>query len=86
MVDYPDDEEHNHHYVVLTVDEDRMGLGRDQLVEILHSENVLARRYFHPGIHRMPPYAHLGAPELPVTEQLCDTVLVLPQGGGVRAA
>ena len=32
------------------------GISRDELVQILQAENVLARRYFYPGCHRMEPY------------------------------
>ena len=34
-------------------------LDRDQLVAVLRAENVLARKYFWPGCHRMEPYASL---------------------------
>ena len=32
------------------------GRVRDDLVAALHAENVLARRYFYPGCHRLEPY------------------------------
>ena len=50
---------------------------------MLVAENVLARRYFYPGCHRMEPYlsdAKTAATLLPVTERLADTVLALPTG------
>lgn len=76
----------NFHYLVLEVDSERAGLGRDELVRILHAENVLARRYFHPGCHRMEPY-RTQRPDagrgLPVTEALSTRTLVLPAGGAV---
>jgi dTDP-4-amino-4,6-dideoxygalactose transaminase len=85
----PYDEQHrsNYHYVVTTVSDDS-GLTRDELVDVLHAENVMARRYFFPGVHRMEPYrsrfphAHL---LLPATEQVCRQVLVLPTGTAVNA-
>lgn len=81
------DERHrcNYQYVVATVGGDS-ALTRDELVQVLHAENVMARRYFFPGVHRMEPYrsyfphAHL---LLPVTEQVCRQVLVLPTGTAV---
>lgn len=81
------DERHrsNYHYVVATVGDDS-SLSRDELMEVLHAENVIARRYFFPGVHRMEPYksyfphAHL---LLPHTEQVCRQVLVLPTGTSV---
>ena len=77
----------NYQYVVITVDREA-ALARDELVEVLHAENVIARRYFYPGVHRMEPYrscfpdAHL---HLPRTERLCAQVLVLPTGTSVSA-
>jgi dTDP-4-amino-4,6-dideoxygalactose transaminase len=56
------------------------------LKEILWAENVLARRYFYPGCHRMEPYASTMpnvAGRLPVTERLARRVLVLPTGTSV---
>jgi dTDP-4-amino-4,6-dideoxygalactose transaminase len=57
-------------------------------MEVLRAENVLARRYFHPGCHRMEPYASEapGAYDcLRETERLASRVLVLPTGTGVSA-
>ena len=74
---------HNHHYVVAEVDERAAGLSRDELVAALRFENVLARRYFHPGCHRMAPYDELfpeAGRSLPVTEALARRVMVLPTG------
>lgn len=72
----------NYQYVVCEVDPQAFGLGRDELHAVLQAENVMARRYFQPGIHRCPPY--LGRPELqrelPVTERLCERVLQFPIG------
>jgi dTDP-4-amino-4,6-dideoxygalactose transaminase len=79
-------ERHNRQYVILEVDQDEFGMSRDDLVRVLHSERILARRYFHPGCHRMEPYRtlfpHAGA-LLPVTETVCRRVFVLPTGTGV---
>lgn len=76
----------NYQYVVMEVDAHELGLTRDQLVSVLHAENVLARRYFYPGVHRMEPYRSY-YPEtrqsLPETEALAGRVLVLPTGAGV---
>jgi dTDP-4-amino-4,6-dideoxygalactose transaminase len=73
----------NYQYVVVEVDEVVAGISRDHLVEALHAENVLARRYFFPGCHRMAPYRsyfpHAGL-LLPETERVCRRVMVLPTG------
>jgi dTDP-4-amino-4,6-dideoxygalactose transaminase len=53
---------------------------------VLHAENVLARRYFHPGCHRLDAYRdHDGVPAagLPATEDLAARVLVLPTGTAI---
>src|SRR5262249_57013735 len=76
----------NYQYVVLEIDETVTQITRDQLLEVLHAENILARRYFHPGCHRMEPYRsgpRLQVDHLPVTELLCRRVLVLPTGTAV---
>lgn len=76
----------NWQYAVLTVDERLFGLTRDELLSVLEAENVLARRYFHPGCHRMLPYSRQfpnKGRRLPVTESLSERVLVLPTGEAV---
>jgi dTDP-4-amino-4,6-dideoxygalactose transaminase len=73
----------NYQYVVVEVDAQQAGLSRDELVTVLQADNVLARRYFSPGCHRMEPYCSdpLTAPRpLPVTERLAENVLALPTG------
>lgn len=74
----------NHQYVVVEVDAEA-GATRDELMALLHRHNVLARRYFFPGVHRMEPYASRpgGPPHLPVVERLAGSVLVLPTGTAV---
>ncbi len=44
-------------YLVAEVDETAFGMSRDALVGLLAAENVIARRYFRPGVHRLPPTA-----------------------------
>src|SRR5207249_2174991 len=56
LLTYNQDEKCNYHYIVLEIDEGALGITRDQLDDILWAENVLSRRYFYPGCHRMEPY------------------------------
>ncbi len=89
LVEYTGDERWNFQYVVVEVDEAKAGLHRDALLEVLHRDNVLARRYFYPGVHRMEPYRTTQpdvAARLPRTERLTQRVLVLPTGKGGLAA
>jgi dTDP-4-amino-4,6-dideoxygalactose transaminase len=88
LLAYDGDERYNYQYIVLEIDEAVTHVGRDRLMEILWAENVLARRYFYPGCHRMEPYRsyfpHAGL-LLPETERLAARVLVLPTGTAVGA-
>jgi dTDP-4-amino-4,6-dideoxygalactose transaminase len=81
-------EKRNFQYIVVEVDE-QAGLSRDALLEVLHAENVIARRYFFPGVHRMEPYRSYFPHAnllLPNTEALCRKVLVLPTGTAISVA
>lgn len=81
------DEKCNYQYVVLEIDMDHTHVSRDELMQILHRENVLARRYFYPGCHRMMPYsAKLPDLSLPETEKIAARVLSLPTGTSVSPA
>ncbi|HKX31020.1 MAG TPA: DegT/DnrJ/EryC1/StrS family aminotransferase [Blastocatellia bacterium] len=87
LLPYDTRESHNHQYAVVEIKADQAGLSRDQLLESLWSEGVLARRYFYPGCHRSEPYrSQLSGrePRLPVTERLSAEVLVLPAGAAVE--
>jgi dTDP-4-amino-4,6-dideoxygalactose transaminase len=83
----PNDEEErcNYQYVVLEIDADQTIVSRDELMKVLYSENVLARRYFYPGCHRMAPY-NSTLLSLPETERISDRVLCLPTGTSVSPA
>lgn len=83
LLKYNENEKCNYQYIVLEIEESETQISRDKLLEILHAENVIARRYFYPGCHRMEPYrsyfpyARLLLHE---TEILSDKVLLLPTG------
>ncbi len=87
LIPYDEREINNYQYIVVEVDPERAGLNRDQLVALLERENVLARRYFYPGVHRMEPYRTLfpdAGLQLPVTEALVERVMTLPTGTAVH--
>lgn len=78
----------NYQYLVCRVDEQELGLSRDLLIDILKAENVVARRYFYPGVHRSIPYVQ----ELPQyldrlrnTDRLCASCIQFPIGALVSA-
>lgn len=85
VLPFDDAEQNNYQYVVaMCPDETR----RDDLVDTLHAENVLARRYFWPGCHRLHPYREMASSRpgsLAETEQVASRVLVLPTGPSVSA-
>ncbi len=67
----------NFHYVVIEVDNSQL---RDELVNKCAEQNVILRKYFYPGVHRMQPYASSKTWILPNTDQLSERVLCLPSG------
>jgi dTDP-4-amino-4,6-dideoxygalactose transaminase len=84
---YNNHEQCNYQYVVAEIEENECPLSRDEMLKVLHAENVLARRYFWPGCHRMEPYRSYfphASLLLPQTEQVARRVLVLPTGSTVR--
>ena len=87
FVEHCPHDKRNYQYVVVEVDEEAAGISRDTLIAVLHAENVMARRYFYPGCHRMEPYRsyfpHAGL-MLPVTERVASRVLVLPTGTAIQ--
>jgi len=74
-----DKEGGNYHYMVILVDD------AESLTRHLRNRNILARRYFHPGCHRLVPYT-LSDPDLslPNTEELCEKVVCLPTGTSIN--
>jgi dTDP-4-amino-4,6-dideoxygalactose transaminase len=76
----------NYQYVVFEIDAARAGVRRDDLIKVFWAENVVARRYFYPGCHRMEPYRSdppRAGQSLAATEEVCERVLLLPTGTAV---
>ncbi len=83
LLPYSEKERTNYQYIVLILDEEVAGIGRDKLIEILQRENVMARRYFYPGCHNMEPYRSQQPQAglvLPETEKIVRQTIVLPTG------
>lgn len=82
LLEYDERELNNYQYIILEVS-DSCQVSRDRIVEVLHAENILARRYFWPGCHNMEPYRNLypsAKKYLVNSEQVSERVIVLPTG------
>ena len=88
LLGFDESERNNFQYIVALVG-DGFPCSRDRLIDVLHAENVLARKYFWPGCHKMEPYKshypHAGL-MLPQTEETARRVVVLPTGSTVTDA
>ncbi len=86
LIPFKGQDNRNFQYITIEIDESVIGLPRDSVMKILHAENILARRYFYPGCHKMEPYCSL-YPEagklLPQTERLSEKILCLPTGTSI---
>lgn len=86
MLQYDTGETNNYQYIVVEIDDEQTGISRDELLQVLWEDNVIARRYFYPGCHRMEPYLtdypNAGL-TLPITEEKSKRVMVLPTGTAV---
>ena len=82
VLEYDERERNNFQYIIMEVAPD-CPVSRDALIDALRAENILARRYFWPGCHKMEPYRslfpHAGL-LLPATEAAAASVIVLPTG------
>lgn len=88
MLTFDPEERNNFQYVVMEVGPD-FPVSRDFIVDALHAENVLARKYFWPGCHNMQPYRAYypnAGLMLPHTQIVADRVVVLPTGSTVDPA
>ena len=85
LLQFDHEERNNYQYIVMEV-APYFPVSRDRIIEVLHAENVLARKYFWPGCHNMQPYRdyypHAGL-VLPNTTAVAARVVVLPTGSSV---
>jgi dTDP-4-amino-4,6-dideoxygalactose transaminase len=85
LLTYDESQNNNWQYVVVEVEED-FPASRDEIVTAMHAENILARRYFWPGCHKMSPYRELfpwADALLPRTNAVAGRVIVLPTGSTI---
>lgn len=87
LIHYDPAEQNNYQYVVVEIDPDLCPRNRDEIVKALHLQNIIARKYFWPGCHRMEPYRSLQPNAgllLKETENISARVIVLPTGQTVE--
>ena len=66
-------------YMAFTVDPEVFGLTADQVAESMKAENVIARRFLDPPVHKMSYYrGRFGDISLPVTEAIASSAVALP--------
>ena len=83
LLSFDENEQCNYQYICLEVNEDIINISRDQICRVLKAENVMVRRYFYPGCHRMEPYRSYfphSSLLLPNTDRLASRVIAVPTG------
>lgn len=65
-------------YFTFYIDEAKFGLDRDELYDALLAENIMAKKYFDPPLHRLEVNKGFKKHDLTVTERMCKRVLTLP--------
>lgn len=86
LFEFDETERNNYQYIVIKIDK-TCHISRDEMVKILHAENIRARRYFWPGCHNMKPFKELfphAGLLLPNTKSVADMVIVLPTGNAMK--
>jgi len=85
LLEYAEGQRTNYQYIVIEIDNEQAAATRDDIMNALWQQGIHARRYFHPGCHRMEPYRSRGRDySLAKTEALTARTLVLPTGTAVR--
>lgn len=82
IIEYNEEEKCNYQYIVLEISPEYK-YGRDELIEVLHKNGIIARKYFWPGCHKMEPYKSLqpnAGLMLQTTEEVAEKIVVLPTG------
>lgn len=80
MVPYSNQEKRGYKNILVKID-DSWPLSREQTLKFLHAENLLARPYYYPPLHKKDtPYKQYSGHELHVTEELSLNHMLLPCG------
>lgn len=78
---------HNYYNFVVTVDQDKFGISRDELYHALKQYNIFTRRYFYPLCSQFQCYKNYpssSAKNLPVAEKISNSILTLPLYGSLE--
>ena len=77
---YVDHENPGYKNILIKVIGDNSGISRDLLEKILNAENILARAYYSPPLHKREMEYEFQLGHLSVTEVVADQFLLLPSG------
>jgi len=78
---------HNYYNFIITVDENKFGISRDELYNALKQYNIYTRRYFYPLCSQFQCYRNYpssAAENLPVAEKISKSILTLPLYGSLE--
>jgi dTDP-4-amino-4,6-dideoxygalactose transaminase len=81
LLQFPSHVESNYQYIVAFCDAQL----RDAATELLKQNDVFARKYFYPGVHKHAPYDKDNW-NLPFTDNLASQVICLPTGQEIGEA
>lgn len=85
LFEFDENEINNYQYILVQLDRKHLSL-REKIIDTLHKENVIARKYFWPGCHKMKPYVDFPEFALPITNDVANSVIVLPTGSNINSA
>ncbi|MFH1453833.1 MAG: DegT/DnrJ/EryC1/StrS family aminotransferase [Armatimonadota bacterium] len=68
----------NHQYFPVIIDENEFGASRDEVFEFLKQDDIIARKYFYPPIHKYTCYNNLNTGTLENTEYVSERIMCLP--------
>ncbi len=69
----------NNAYYPILVDKEEYGMDRDQLIELLKSHNIFARKYFYPATNQFSCYKYLNqCGATPYADIVSNSILCLP--------
>lgn len=83
LIEFNENEQTSFKNIVVEVPQD-WPVSRDELVQVLNSERVLARAYYAPALHQKPmAYPHIPG-VLPATDRLAERFISMPCGAFVK--